>query len=160
MLLFGRRLYWLFVGIVGFLLGAEIAAVTLAEQGQMVVILVAVAAGVIGAVLAILLQRAAFALAGLLAGGFLGFEISQAAGWEDWAALVAIVLGVIGCIAAIKLTDWAIIALSALAGAAAIAEELPTTGAVSSLLFLVLLVFGMAFQGSRLKRTQPSPYRT
>jgi hypothetical protein len=71
LLFFGRKLYWAFVAVAGFLLGMELAAELFAEQAEWVRMLIALAGGVIGAILGILFQRIAFAIGGLFAGGYL-----------------------------------------------------------------------------------------
>ncbi len=63
LLFFGRSLYWLFVGIAGFLAGVQLADVVLADQSQVIRVLAAVAAGALGALVAMLAQRVGFALA-------------------------------------------------------------------------------------------------
>ena len=68
LLLAGRRLFWIFVAITGFFVGAEVAGDLFANQPQWVVWVLAAGAGIIGAVLAILLQRVAFAVAGFYGG--------------------------------------------------------------------------------------------
>ncbi len=151
-LAFGRRLYWLFVGVTGFLLGAEFAAIALSDQPQWVATLIAVVAGLIGAVLAVGLQRVAFALAGLLAGGYLAIALAQNMGWHDYAAIIAAVGAVAGCLLAIILTDQAIIALSCLAGAAAIVAEFGLSPVTEVACFLVLAILGAVYQDRDLRR--------
>src|SRR5437588_12484980 len=68
-LLFGRKLFWLFVAALGFAVGLEIPAYFMREPPQWMTLLVALGAGVIGALLAILLQKLAIAIAGFIAGG-------------------------------------------------------------------------------------------
>src|SRR5437899_8088117 len=64
-LFFGRKLFWLFVAALGFAVGLEIAAYFMKEPPQWMTLLVALGCGVIGALLAILLQKIAIAIAGL-----------------------------------------------------------------------------------------------
>jgi hypothetical protein len=62
-LLLGRRLFWLFVGAIGFVFGAQIAAqFTHQPASSPVVLLVAIAFGIIGALLAIMLQKIAIGI--------------------------------------------------------------------------------------------------
>jgi len=67
---FGRSLYWLFVGGVGFLAANTLASRLLEGSPRMLVLAIAVAAGLLGALLAILLQKFAVGLAGFLAGSW------------------------------------------------------------------------------------------
>lgn len=66
LLLAGRRLFWLFVAITGFLVGAEVTGDMFVNQPRWVVWVLAAGASIIGAVLAMLLQRIAFAVAGFM----------------------------------------------------------------------------------------------
>src|SRR5688572_9982158 len=66
-LLFGRALYWLFVGLAGLLLGLQIGAILMPESSDLIRLLVMVGLGVLFAVLAILFQKPMAAI-----GGFLG----------------------------------------------------------------------------------------
>lgn len=74
-LLFGRTLFWLGIAIAGFLVGTEYAHVMFAAHPQWVVLAVAIGAGVVGAVLAVLVKRVAFALVGFYAGIYLGLIV-------------------------------------------------------------------------------------
>src|SRR6267154_5152364 len=77
-LLFGRRLFWLFVAALGFAVGLEIAAYFMREPPQWMTLLVALGCGVIGALLAILLQKLAIAIAGFIAGGRIAWALAAA----------------------------------------------------------------------------------
>src|SRR5204863_163981 len=68
-LFFGRKLFWLFVAALGFAVGLEIAAYFMKEPPQWMTLVVALGCGVIGALLAILLQKIAIAIAGFIGGG-------------------------------------------------------------------------------------------
>lgn len=151
LLLFGRSLYWVFVAVVGFLVGSELAAQVFTDQPVWLQLVAASAVGVIGALLSMLAQRVAFALGGLCAGGYL---VAQALpGRPD--PIVWIVVGaVIGAVLAAMLMDWAIIVLSSLAGAAAIVAPLELQPTPSGGLFVVLALFGIFVQGKRMARSR------
>jgi len=71
LLLLGRKLFWLFVAVAGFYLSFEAARALLADQPAWLIWLVAIAAGLLGAVLAMLFQRVGFALAGFYAAAYI-----------------------------------------------------------------------------------------
>jgi hypothetical protein len=154
LVLFGRTLYWLFVALAGFLVGFELAAVLLAEQGEAVRLMVAVIGGILGAALGFLAARAAFSIGGLFAGGYLGLVLVRA--WElpgeplVWFA----VGGIVGAIVAALLMDWAIIVLSSLAGAAAILAPFELRPALAVLVFAAITAVGVFVQGRRLAPTR------
>ncbi len=148
-LVFGRKLFWLFVAIVGFLVGMEFTGVILADRPQWVLLLVAFGAGLLGAVLAVFAERVAFALAGFFAGSYLTLMVAESFGAGGNGMLVSAVGGVIGSVFAILITDWAIIVLSCLVGAGAIVHALDLGQTVGPLVFIALVVAG-AFLQARL----------
>lgn len=151
LLFFGRSVYWAFVAIVGFLVGAQLADVLLADQSPGLRLLVAIGAGVVGALLAMLAQRIAFALGGLYAGGYLALSVAHAAGATDNHLLWFAIGGVIGAILAVMVMDWAIIVLSSLVGAAAIVAAFNLSPGITTILFIVLAAFGITVQSNRLR---------
>src|SRR5258707_6700681 len=77
-LLFGRRLFWLCVAAVGFAAGVEFAPHFVHEPSTLVLLTVAILLGVIGALLALFLQKIAIAVAGFLAGGKIAIALTAA----------------------------------------------------------------------------------
>ncbi len=58
LLILGRKLFWVFVGAIGFVLGMDIASRFLQGRPDWLILIVALGAGVLGALLALFLQRA------------------------------------------------------------------------------------------------------
>ena len=153
-LLFGRKLFWLFVAALGFAIGVEIAAHFMREPPVWFTLVIAIALGLVGALLAIMLQKLAIAVAGFVAGGRLALALS-AAFFVDHAHYVGITFvigGIIGALLLLSLFDWALILLSSVEGAHLIRNgiTLPQTGAF--ILFVALVILGVVVQGSMLKR--------
>ena len=147
LLLLGRRLYWVAIGVLGFLMGAQLAEQWLAADQVMLRVLVAVCAGVLGAFVAVAFQRVAFALAGFFAAGYLALGVAESFELESNLALISFaVAGILGAIVASLLMDWAIITLTSLAGASAIALALNLSPAATFITFLVLAIIGIIFQ--------------
>ncbi len=71
LLAFGRRLFWLFVGVCGFAAGLYVASQLVAAQSEWLALLVALSAGAVGALLAIFFQRLAVGVAGFLGGALI-----------------------------------------------------------------------------------------
>ena len=71
LLFFGRRLFWLFVGVAGFIAGLTLVPQLISGQSELTILLIAIVAGIIGAILAIMLEGLAILIAGFLAGGYL-----------------------------------------------------------------------------------------
>lgn len=146
-LFFGRRLYWLAIGVLGFLMGTQFAGDLLAEAQPVVQLLAAVAAGLIGALLAIVFQRIAFAIGGFFAGAYLAHGIAANVGVSSDLQVIWLALGgAVAAVIAALVMDWAIIALSSLVGAGAIVGALDVSEAVFVLLFVVLTALGVAIQ--------------
>jgi hypothetical protein len=154
-LLFGRTLYWAFIAIAGFLVGMALADQWLADKELWIRILAAVAAGVVGAVLGIFIQRLAFAIGGFFAGWYLAFAIATQMHAPGDTNIWMIAGGILGAIVAALVMDWAIIVLSSLVGAAAILSP-PFVAKLGDqwypVLFALLAVIGIVFQGRKLIR--------
>jgi hypothetical protein len=161
LLIFGRKLFWLFVGIGGFLLGMEVGGTFLSSQAPWIRILISLGAGVFGALVAVVAQRVAFGLAGFYGGAYVALRMAQSLGAGGSEVIFFFVGGVLGAVFAILIMDWAIIVLSCLVGAGAIVEALDLGLTVTAILFLVLAVAGMAVQARLMhppeKKAGPSP---
>src|SRR6266496_5012011 len=77
-LFFGRKLFWLCVAAVGFAVGVEIAPHVVHEPSPLMALIIALVLGLIGALLALFLQKIAIAVLGFLAGGKLAGGIAAA----------------------------------------------------------------------------------
>lgn len=161
LLLAGRRLFWFFVAITGFFVGAEVAGDLFANQPQWIVWVLAASAGIIGAVLAMLLQRVAFAVAGFYAGGYLAITLVQSFGWGMPDLAVSFVGGIIGAVLAAMVMDWAIIVLSSLVGSGLIVAAFGLQSLQGALLGAALAAVGIVMQAAftREKLVTPSQNR-
>src|SRR3989440_6564186 len=153
-LFFGRRLFWLCVAAVGFAAGVEFAPHLMHEPSPVLLLSVAVVLGLIGALLALFLQKIAIAVAGFLAGGKLAMALVAAffAEGARYPGITFIVGGIIGAILLLSLFDWALIVMSAVVGAYLIGHTivLPPTGA--TLLFVGLAAIGIVVQAAAFRR--------
>jgi Domain of unknown function (DUF4203) len=154
LLILGRHLFWLFVGIVGFIAGMNLATQYLTGQSDWVIIVVGLVAGLIGAILAVLFQRIAVAVAGFLAGSYLAAYLMASLGVDmaQFEGIVTIIAGILGAILVFVLFDWALILLSSLVGSSLIVPALTADPQLQLVLFLVLAVFGILVQAGMLKR--------
>ena len=162
LLLLGRRLFWLFVGVAGFLVGMEIAQRFVAgPQGMK--LLIAIAAGILGAMIAIFLQKAAIAIAGFVIGGYITVELLRAsalfpkslAGMQGAAFSVPYIIGgIIGAVLLFVLFDWGLIVLSSLSGASLIVHSIIFQSHALPLLFAVLVVIGILVQARTMRRSR------
>jgi Domain of unknown function (DUF4203) len=154
-LFFGRKLFWLCVAAVGFALGVEIAPHIIQEPSSILGLIVALALGLLGALLALFLQKVAIAVLGFLAGGYLAGAIAAAffIHSAQYYTIIFLVGGIIGAILLLAVFDWALIVVSSLIGAHLIqsAIVLPPTG--STLVFIGLAILGILVQAAWFRRT-------
>jgi hypothetical protein len=150
LLLFGRRLFWLLVGVVGFVAGWTLALGGSHHGTSDGGLLLALLAGIVGVIVAFMAQKLAVAVAGFLLGayaaaGFMGWSLSAL---NPGHALVLLVVGVVAAVLAVMLFDIALIVYSALAGAGLILHgaQLHLSSDVRLLLLLALAAVGAAVQ--------------
>lgn len=148
LLLAGRRIFWLVVGVVGFLFGFDLASRVLGLDSQGLGLLIGIFAGILGIFLAIFLQKVAIGLAGFLIGGYLTLSFLQAdPGNISGNDLVAFLVGGLICaVLAVWLFEIALILLSSVAGAALVTQSLNLDGGAVPLAFAALAVVGIAVQ--------------
>lgn len=156
LLILGRRLFWLALAALGFVAGMTYANEFLPGQSEGTALLIGLAAGVIGALLAVFLQKVAIGAAGFLAGGYLVLGLMRLIDAEP-SALGFVIGGVIGLILIYPLFDWGLIILSSLAGALILVQTLEAARAVSAIVFTVAFVFGLILQTSLHRRRQKLP---
>ena len=157
LLLAGRKLFWLLIAISGFFVGVEVARDLLAEQPQWVIWAVAAAAGLVGAVVAMLFERVAFALAGFYASGYLALLVVQSLGLAAPDLFVFLVGGVIGAVIAALVMDTAIIVLSSLVGAAMIVATLSLAPLVEIAIAGALAAIGIVVQSKLIRGQSGKP---
>lgn len=170
LLVFGRRLFWLLVALVGALAALWIATETLGLEAGAPSVVAAVAAGLVGALLAILVQKAAVALVGFLAGvwGTLvlldllaGSSVLTAATSRIEPTVLHVALavagGVLGAVLAARLFEAALVVLSALAGSLLLVQGFGLTGSWAWGALLALAVLGILIQtrGGRKRGSDP-----
>jgi MFS family permease len=156
----GRRLFWLFVGVVGFVVGITLAPQFLPAEPAWLTLVIAIAIGLLGALLAVFVQTVAIALAGFIGGGYIAMSLlSMAVGETGRLAWVAFVVGgILGVILVTALFDYALIILSSLVGAGLIVQAVDLRPLFAALLFVVLFVAGAGIQaGLWQRRERPKP---
>jgi hypothetical protein len=147
LLLFGgRRLFWLFVGLLGFFVGFTIAERFFSPQPAWLLLLIGVGCGLIGILLAVFLQRIAIAIAGFLAGATFAGTLAESAGWHIGPVFLYVVGGVLGAILLSVVFDWALIILTSITGASFVVQSLPMETSFKTVAFAVLLIAGIFVQ--------------
>jgi Domain of unknown function (DUF4203) len=153
-LLFGRKLFWLCVAAVGFLAGIEVAPHLVTEPSPLLQLAIALVLGLLGALLAFLLQKIAIAVLGFLAGGKLAGAIAAAffVHYAQYSTVIFVVGGLIGALLLLALFDWALIVVSSLIGAHLIQSAIVLPPSGSTIVFLGLTVIGIIVQVASLRR--------
>jgi hypothetical protein len=154
-LFFGRKLFWLTVAAVGFAVGVEIAPLLVNEPSSLLALLIALVLGVLGALLALFLQKVAIAVLGFFAGGKLATAIAAAffVHYAQYSTIIFVIGGIIGAILLLAVFGWALIVVSSFIGAYLIqsAIVLPPTG--STLVFIGLAIVGIFVQAASFRRS-------
>lgn len=145
LLTLGRRLFWLFVGCIGFVVGLQMASVYWGAQPGWFVWTIALGFGLIGALLAVFFQTLAIGIGGFAAGStitaLLMIELGVA-----WGPMISLIGGIIGVVLLYVLFDWALIGLSTVAGAVVIVQALDWHPRIEMVLFVALIIAGILFQ--------------
>jgi hypothetical protein len=153
LLIFGRRLFWLFVGAIGFLIGFNLAPQLFPAQPTVVILILALILGIVAAFLAVLLQGAAIGVFGLFVGGYTVYLLLQAFGIQlggfNW--IIIIFGAILGAVFIALVFDWALIFFSSLAGASMILNSLGVSPTIAPLALIGLLIVGVIVQAGLLR---------
>ena len=169
LLALGRRLFWLFVGAVGFVGGLRFADRFLHGTPDETVIILSLVAGFVSAILAIALRKITLGAAGFLVGGYLLMTLLSATGQDHQFAqalgnggtqlapwLAFFIGGVLGAVLMNALFVWTLIVLSSLSGAALICESLRMSTQAISIIFSGLVFVGILVQSGLIRRSRPA----
>jgi hypothetical protein len=141
-----------FVGGVGFLVGTMLAIEWFGAKQDGTTLLIALAVGVVCAVISIFLQRVLVAIAGFLAGGYLLYPLALNLGHEPLAWIAFLVGGFVSAVLVSIFFDWALIILSSVTGARAIVQCLTVQTPVAAAIFVALVLFGIVVQARQLRK--------
>lgn len=160
-LLTGRKLFWLFVGVIGFVVGIGLATQLFSGESEIALLAIALVAGIVGALLAVFLQRLAVGAAGFLAGGYIALSLLDLLGLKlalpGW--IPFLIGGVLGAVLLAAMFDWALIILSSLVGANLLVEAMKAQQVLGVVLFILLFFVGLAIQAGLMRgeRQKPKP---
>lgn len=152
LLSFGRKLYWIFVGALGFAAASYLVSQYLQVTNEWLILGISLVVGIFGALLAVWLQNFAIGLAGFLGGGQIALSLLTNFGLapQRWGWMVFIIGGIIGVILIVALFDWALIILSSLGGASLITEAIRIPRPMILLIFIILAALGILIQARTL----------
>jgi len=148
LLFLGRKLFWISVAALGFIVGMTYAPQIFPDQTQTVIIIISLIVGLLGALITSLLQRFAVGISGFAAGAYIVYYMLQNvavnAGQYQWLIIVA--GGIIGAILAGSMFDWALILLTGATGATLITEGVGLAMPFSAVLLVGLFILGVIMQ--------------
>ncbi len=154
LLVAGRRLFWLLVGALGFVIGVTLAT-RFFQGNQLTMILAGLVLGIIFALLAIFLESIAIGIAGFVGGGYVLMSLADMLGLDPGGVttwIIFVVGGILGVILVALLFNWALITISSLAGASMIIAAFGLTAATAGLIYLGLVIAGVLIQGTSMRR--------
>ena len=153
LLTYGRKLYWLALGGIGFFLGLWISSRLLPSSSGALALGLAFLGGILGAWLAILAQKFAIGLGGFLVGGagsfWLATEVLAPAlrfQSQVWVWVIAALGAMIGVSFAAVLFDASLIFLSSAVGALLVSSRSHLGLPQETWLFLLMLCLGVMTQ--------------
>jgi hypothetical protein len=147
LLLWGRRLYWLFFATIGFLVASLVTKWALPiENVEWWWQLVPLAVGIVGAFLSIFLQKLVIRLGGLLTGAYLGFFLSEPFLQDPWPWVSLAGGAVVGFFIIFYLFNGALMLLSSLLGAMVLLEPMGAKPEIRLAVVGALMLVGCAYQ--------------
>ncbi len=156
LLAFGRKIFWLFVAAIGFFAGLDLASRYLHVKPDWLTFVIALAVGLLGALLAYFFQKLAIAVAGFLAGAYIiarfASQLAVQLKIPEW--LIILIGGFIGIFLISIIFEWALTILSSLAGAILIVDGFKLAGLIAIIIGLLLFVVGLVFQTSLNRRSR------
>ncbi|MFA5262174.1 MAG: hypothetical protein WC450_13205 [Candidatus Omnitrophota bacterium] len=147
-LLMGRRVFWLFIGGLGFFSGFQIGTVLFFNQPGWLQLVLGALTGAAGVVIMIFMQRAAVVYTGFFAGGYLLNSVWFMLGvpWRMPMILLYCIGGVLGAVISYQLLDQVLIVMTSLVGAVFIIEAIDVLPGWQLFLFALLTAVGVVIQ--------------
>jgi hypothetical protein len=148
LLLFGKKLFWVALGLAGFAVGMTLSQELVPEAPITVALVVGVVFAVLAVIAARLLKNIAFGAGGFVLGAYLCSSMLDLfqldIGLLSW--VVIIVGGILGAVLLLVLFNWALILLSSLMGALLIVQSIPERFEALPIIFCALVVLGVVVQ--------------
>jgi hypothetical protein len=150
-LFYGRKLFWIFAALVGFIFGLMVASQLALNVTDFIRIMIAIGVGVLCGIVAVYAEKLMILLVGFLGFGILGyllinlFDFSPSINW-----VVFLVTGSLGAVYITRHLEWIIIIISTLIGAIMVSmgmgKFIQINFLVDLLIFIALFAAGIFFQ--------------
>jgi hypothetical protein len=148
LLMFGRRLFFIFAGMSAFLIGFEYSRLLFHVRSEKAVLIISLICAIVGIILAFVFKKIGLSIAGFLAGGYISMmlvrELGFRIGWWPW--VIFVLGGVLGIILIAVIFEWALIILSSLVGSFLIIQITGFNVYWTKVLFVILTAVGIAAQ--------------
>jgi hypothetical protein len=158
LVLLGRKVYLISIGILGFLGGLYLFTSFIGTAHDWRSLLFALLCGTVGSLLAFALHKAAWLFGGFCGGGVLALYLNDSTGLIHAGSPVVVFLvgGAAGAFLFLFLLDWALIAVTTLTGAALITYQSHLSGVAGQGLFLGLTAVGLLVQARAKRADRPA----
>lgn len=162
-LFFGRQLFWLYLGVVGMLIGFELAGFYSPQAPLWIVLVSGAFFGIIAALAAVFMQYVAVGVAGFVGGSYLALQILEFLpvgnlGELQWVLLL--IPAVAGAVLCILVFDLALICLSSLTGAVILVQLFVMDSQLQNILFVIVALAGFSVQYLAYSRGRKRPTGT
>jgi len=150
LLLAGRRLFWLALGVLGCGLGFLLVQRLLGHADPTLALVVGLLVGAAGALLAVLVQKVAVVAAGALLGACGAANVAGGLGslGETTEILVVVAGGLVGALLSLGVFSFALRLVTAAVGAALVTRAVPLPAELAAVLFATLWILGFVAQGT------------
>ncbi|HOO90608.1 MAG TPA: hypothetical protein PLA74_07265 [Syntrophales bacterium] len=144
----GRKFFWLFVGVVGFITGFFFADHILTIDSPTLTLATGIILGIIGIFIAVFMQSFAIFVAGFLAGSYIAYTVITSFGLipEGVFWFTCIAGGIAGAVLLYFLFDLVLVALSSIVGALIITEAVTLPPWIEAALVVALTLVGIFIQ--------------
>jgi len=150
-LFYGRRLFWVFAALIGFIFGLMIASQLTPDMADFIRILIAIGVGTLCGIMTVYAEKLMIILVGFLGFGISGyllislFDFSSLVNW-----IIFLISGSIGAVYITRHIEWVVIIVSALLGSLmvsiGVSKFVHTNFLIDLLVFIALLSVGIFFQ--------------
>lgn len=154
LLAFGRKLVWLFIGLIGFVAGLSAAQALMPDQPVWYALAAGAVVGLLLILIANFVKNIAFGLGGFLLGAYLvnGTLTMLKLDLGTLAWIFILMGGALGAFFMLAAFEWALKILSSFAGAMLITQTFPAEFAFRQVIFIGLVIFGVILQTRFFKR--------
>jgi len=153
----GRRVFWFVVAVLGFYAGMQATPLFIDAPSQSLTIAISLGCGLLMAVAAFILQKLAIGISGFIVGGYGAFLAMSRLGIHlgklNWVPIVC--AGLLGVVLSSIVFEWALIVISAVAGAYLLVMTLGVSDKIQPLVFVLVAVAGFLIQAKDKSKKKP-----